>query len=61
MSLEMKGLVLGILEEAGSLGFTRERLASMEMEIEEKIFGLEKRTGEKNYVLRLLFERLKVK
>jgi len=60
MSLETKNLVLEIMEEAKSLDFVREQMATMEVEIEALVTGLENVTGEANYVLRLLLERLKI-
>ena len=60
MSLEMKRVVLDIMEEAGSLVFTRELLVSMEGDIYVEICRLEEASGKIIYVLRMIFERLKV-
>ena len=60
MTLEMKRIVLDMMEEAGSFRFTREYLASLEKVVDQFISRFESLTGEKNFVLRLIFERLKV-
>jgi 23S rRNA maturation-related 3'-5' exoribonuclease YhaM len=60
MTPEMKRIVLDLMEESKSLKFVREKMAEMEKEIEAWILKIEQTTMVKNYVLRLLVERLKV-
>lgn len=60
MTLEMKKLVREIMGSRGSLGYVRSVLKDMEIAVEKEISRIEEVTGITNYVIRLLFERLKV-
>lgn len=60
MSLEMKRVVLDIMQAADSFNFVRQQLASVAADIDTAISEIEQSTGCRNYMLRLLFERLKV-
>jgi hypothetical protein len=58
MSLETKRLVLKKMEDAGSFEYTRKVLRAMYRELEQMIEDLEKKAGVKNWVLRLLLQKL---
>ena len=60
MTLEMKKLVREIMGRRGSLDYVRGMLKDMENAVEKEILRIEEVTGFTNYVIRLLFERLKV-
>ncbi|KFX92088.1 hypothetical protein V490_05578 [Pseudogymnoascus sp. VKM F-3557] len=60
MSAEMKRLVLGILREAGSLEYVNGVLEKLQGAINVEIQRIEGIVGEKNYVMRLLLERLRI-
>ena len=60
MSLEMKRVVLDIMQAADGFDFVRQQLASVATDIDTAISEIEQSTGCRNYVLRLLIERLKV-
>lgn len=60
MAYETKQLVLEMMKECGSLEYTRGVLKKLECLVEVEIERLEQLTGSKNYVLRLLVERLRI-
>ena len=60
MTLEMKKLVQEMIENRRSLDYVRSVLKDMESAVEKEIWRIEEATGITNYVIRLLFERLKV-
>ena len=60
MSLEMKRLVLKKLEEVGSFEYTRQVLRSLYRELQGMISDLEAKSGVKNWVLRLLLQKLDI-
>ena len=60
MTLEMKKLVREMIENRRSLDYVRSVLKDMESAVETEILRIEEATGITNYVIRLLFERLKV-
>ena len=60
MTLEMKKLVREMMGSRGSLDYVRSVLKDMESAVEKEMLRIEEVTGITNYVIRLLFERLKV-
>ena len=60
MTLEMKKLVREMMGSKGSLDYVRSVLKDMESAVDEEMLRIEEVTGITNYVIRLLFERLKV-
>lgn len=60
MTWEMKMLVLGLMGECGSLEYVRGVLKELGGVIDAEIGEMEAKTAEKNCVLRLLVERLRV-
>jgi len=60
MTLEMKKLVYSAMEQVGSLEFTKKYLVEKHLEILNQVQFLEQQTGTRNYILRLLLDRLRV-
>jgi geranylgeranyl pyrophosphate synthase len=60
MSPDLKKLVIKRLEEAGSLEYTKGVLEGLYEELKQELSAVEERTGEKNWILRLMLHRLKV-
>lgn len=60
MALEMKKLVREIIERRRSLEYVHSVLKGMESAVEKEFLRIEEATGITNYVIRLLFERLRV-
>ncbi|KAJ5041497.1 uncharacterized protein L3040_005082 [Drepanopeziza brunnea f. sp. 'multigermtubi'] len=60
MSPEMKTLVRRRLEEEGSLRFTKEVLDELHGQLQCELGGIEARTGQENWLLRLMMHRLKI-
>ncbi|KAL3454425.1 isoprenoid synthase domain-containing protein [Aspergillus insuetus] len=60
MTLAMKQLVYREMENSGSLDFTRRHLVELESVILRQIAALEQQAGAKNYVLRLVFDKLRI-
>lgn len=60
LCLEMKNLVLRMLRESGSLAYVRQVLKELEDSIDIEIQRIEDTVGEKNFVMRLLIERLRI-
>jgi geranylgeranyl pyrophosphate synthase len=60
MSPEMKKLAVKQIEKAGSLSFTKSMLDNTYEEMQKELCVVEERAGSKNWILRLLQNRLKV-
>jgi geranylgeranyl pyrophosphate synthase len=60
MTLEMKQLVYKEMENSGSLDFTKRYLVELESMILRQMAALEQQSGAKNYVLRLVFDKLRI-
>ena len=60
MSFEMKSIVLGMIQEAGSLDYVKKVLKDLQDAIDIEIKKVEEASGVVNYVLRLLVERLRI-
>jgi hypothetical protein len=60
MSPEMKKLAVKQIEKAGSLSFTKSMLDNTYEEMQKELCVEEERAGSKNWILRLLQNRLKV-
>ena len=60
MSKEQKLLVLDQLEKSGSLEYTRHTLKRLQGQIEAQIGKIEQSTDCKNWVLRLLLQKLSI-
>lgn len=60
LSFETKNIVLDLMKDVGSLDCVKNVLKELEEAIDAEIEKIEEAAGEMNYVLRLLFERLRV-
>jgi hypothetical protein len=60
MSKELKLLVLEHLERSGSFEYTRQTLKRLQGQIEARIGKIEQSTECKNWVLRLLLQKLSI-
>lgn len=60
MTAEAKKLVLGALEKAQSIAYTRTVLAEIYERIQTEIADVERHFGKENFLLRVLLERLRV-
>jgi ophiobolin F synthase len=60
MTVEMKRLVLKHMEEAGTFDYTRAVLRDLYMKLNACIEGLEQQAGDRNWILRLLLQRLEI-
>ena len=60
LSKELKEYILEEMRKAKSLEYTRSVIKALEQKVEEEIGRMEDATGEKNWIMRLLLDRLKV-
>lgn len=61
MPLHQKKLVLAEMDKSGSLKYTEEFLGRYEAEVYRLLENIEGKTGEKNFILRFLLDRLNLK
>lgn len=60
LSMELKKYMLEEMRKAKSLEYTRGVIKTLEEKVEEEIGRMEDATGEKNWIMRLLLDRLKI-
>ena len=60
LSKELKEYMLEEMRKAMSLEYTKRVIKALEEKVEEGIGRMEDATGEKNWIMRLLLDRLKV-
>ena len=60
MQPDMKRFVIQRLEEAGSLEYTKGVLDGLYEELKQELSAVEERAAGKNWILRLMFHRLKL-
>jgi len=60
MTKGMKQFLLKRLQEEGSLEYTKGMLDGLHVELKDELTRVEEKTGEKNWILRLLLHRLKI-